>query len=142
MIIVEYDSKYDLLLSVFEYNGVEAIFAEKVNVINVIKEYAKVGSCYIGIKNGYIVGAGGIAPVWENVGYAWLFLNKEADIKTTLKFIREILNKANYRRIHTHCLDNEKTKNFLEHLGFKYEGRMRKYFGDQDALMYAIVKEG
>ena len=142
MTIIDYSEKYDLILSAFTYDGIEAELAEGVNIIAVIKEYAKVGSCYIGIENLHMVGAGGIAPVWDGVGFAWLFMNKNADIKHTLKICKKVLAESKYRRIHTHCLDNPKTARFLEHLGFEYEGRMKKFYKTSDALMYSIVKGG
>ena len=142
MIIVEYEEKYKPLVEEFEYDGIEKSVMEGVDFGLLILAYAKNGRVFIGIEDYKVVGAGGILPEWEGVGYAWIFMNKKVDLKMAYKKFKEEIESAFkvYHRIHTHCLDLPETKRLLEHLGFKKEGIMRRFFKEADTVMYSKLR--
>ena len=142
MIIVEYEEKYKELVEAFEYDGIEKEVMAGVDFGLLILAYAKNGKVFIGIDDYKVVGAGGILPEWEGVGYAWIFMNKKVDLKMAYKKFKEEIEKGFrvFHRIHTHCLDRPETKRLLEHLGFTREGVMRKFFKTEDTIMYSKLR--
>ena len=90
---------------------------------------------------------GGIRPLWQGVGEAWLLLGKNYK-PYRCGLYKVVASKVKlgiqvYHRVQAHCrVDFPGADHFLEGLGFQREGYMRQYYPDRvDAILYSIVRE-
>ena len=93
-----------------------------------------------------IVFCGGVQEIMPNVGEAWLMYSvKGRNYINSFKTAKDLLHQAKrrFKRIQaTADPVNKAYSRFLEHLGFTYEGTLRKYgVNGQDMRMYSIVQE-
>ena len=106
------------------------------------------GPCYSGFLDGKLVGCAGVCLFWPGVGEAWvafapevLNLRKEA-YHYVGDYLQRIMDEHNLRRVQA-TANTQWTLaiKYLENLGFKREGILRKYdpFGN-DHYMYALIK--
>lgn len=95
-----------------------------------------------------VLGMGGIIPVWKGVAIAWLLTACEIERYKVFfhKAIVTMLDKA-IRELSLHRVDvsvlaeHEVSIKWLERLGFKNEGLMRKFDSQgNDYYRYALVK--
>jgi len=99
------------------------------------------------VDNGHLVAAGGIIPIWEGMGEAWLIPSDVMPryrlrvIKTLRRRIDEIIDADNLRRLQaTVRADYDVAVRFIEFLGFKREGLMKNYGpGGADHYMYSRI---
>lgn len=100
---------------------------------------------FTAMADGKPIAVAGIAPLWDNRGLAWTFIDKRAGSHFTElhKVVKKVLDDAPYRRIEadTPC-DFKQGHRWLRMLGFKLEAeRMEAYLVDGgDASLYARVK--
>lgn len=98
-----------------------------------------------------ILGCGGIAILWKGVALSWMWLNPELVEKRPLWFhktvkakLQELIIEHNLRRIQ--CTVDEgfvMGNKWIKLLGFKEEGRMRKYGPNGETyILYALITEG
>jgi hypothetical protein len=94
--------------------------------------------------NGEIIGCGGIRRLWDGVGEAWgvpsKIIGKHG--KAVYGAVQEFFEKHRneFHRIQA-TAGFDKAAQFLESLGFEYEGTLRKYGpSGTDFRMYAIVR--
>lgn len=91
----------------------------------------------------------GVRWLWENVGEVWAFVSREARAypKSLTVYARRIVDSwwdhFRYRRLQaTVDNDNMMSRRFVEHLGFSFEGVLRRYGPDDiDQAMYARVRD-
>jgi len=127
--IIPFNEKY---LVDFQYDGIEWELAKDFDVKKIIKSYAQISVSWMAIKNEKLIGVGGIFPIWQGLGQAWIFLNKETRQykKVIFEAIKRYLSLAekNYSQIQILCLaKNQEVTNLVEHLGFKKRELWRRY---------------
>lgn len=112
------------LVSDWRYDGIETELSGE-NIIEIASFYSKLGKGFIGFVDGRIIGIGGVYPLYDNWGSAWLFLNKEAKsqpvgiFKTILERMTELINEYGIKVLSVQCLDESMEANrLLSHLGF------------------------
>lgn len=113
----------------------------------VTPEYAEwIGQypCYTAIHDGKVVAVGGLVPMWpgravmylrvsDGISYQWISLFRAAK-KVIYQGLKE------YHRLEAQS-EFPESERWLQMLGFKYEGVMRKYRPDgQDVKMWSIVR--
>jgi len=120
--IVEYNRE---LLKDFVYDGVELKLFIKDQIVPMLEFYNKLGKSYIGLIDNRVIGIGGIYPLWENFGSAWLFLNKEAGrykksvFKILIKYMNSLVREYNLKTLILECInDSPKAHRLIQHLGF------------------------
>lgn len=99
------------------------------------------------MDNGHLVVSGGIFPVWDGMGEAWLIPSDEIPkykirmIRILRDHISSITEEDGLRRLQATVRDDfEVAKRFIEFMGFKREGLMKNYGPDgTDHIMYARV---
>lgn len=97
------------------------------------------------VVDGKVVCCGGVVPLWNGVGEAWIELapgfeeNKFSLIKAIKSFFSDV--SKDFHRVQ--CIvvkDNKKALRFAEFIGFKNEGLSKKYTVDkEDVFRLAIV---
>jgi hypothetical protein len=117
--------------------------------VDQIRVNQSLGPAYSGVYNGQIVGCGGVRIHWDGFGQAWgiypssIFLHF---IKEVFYYTRQGLNmiiqEHNLGRIEaTARCDFYCAQNWLRHLGFEVETRMRNYCpSGKDAFLYSIIR--
>lgn len=141
MKIISYDENY---AEEFVYNGIEKDYVSIYEVIEKIKLNASLGECYAGLIDDKPVMFCGIIPISEGVLQAWIYLNVEAcepsHLKDFLTFGKHLLWHSGFRRVQTLCVsDMEKAETLLKHLGFKFEGKLKKFLKNADMGIYALL---
>ena len=94
-----------------------------------------------GIKDGRVIGCGGVYNIGNGIGETWLVLDVEAEkcpiaVGMWLKEGMKIIS-SNFRRLQ--CVvraDLTPAIKTVEFVGFDLEGKMKSYFEDTDGLMY------
>ena len=131
--IISFREEY---LKYFSYDGIEAELAEGLNEREIAKGYAQLGPAYMAIMEDElkVVAIGGIFPVFEGTGQAWLFFNNHAKVyeKTIFKPIRNylasIIKDLGFRQVQYLCLeDSFESKNLGIHLGFQKKELWRRF---------------
>lgn len=109
------------------------------------KEWETAGPSYSLFVDDKIIGCGGVILFGYNRGECWMLVSSEIKKykKTVFKAVKEhldlIVKTNNLRRLQTVVVaDYEDGKKFIERLGFKPEGLLKKYGPNgEDFLMYA-----
>lgn len=109
--------------------------------------YEKNGGAYTLLSPEGVVCIAGVAPVIPGVGTAWSVTSDlvrkypKTYYKSTKQFMAAIASDWRLHRLQATTLVKNRTAiRWLEHLGFKREGRMRKYGADgADHYLYARV---
>jgi len=107
------------------------------------------GLAFTALYHGTPIGCAGLRPMWEGVAEAWLLFGPDIKDHTLYlyrnakQYLADLTDQLNLHRIQAYCrTDWPEAINFLYHLGFKTEGKARKYNTDgSDAYFMAIVKE-
>ena len=107
------------------------------------------GPGFTGIYKGTIIGCGGVRLFWEGVGEAWgfypqLFFTHTREVyHYTKMMLNRIIKEYNLHRVQaTARVDYPCAQNWLRHLGFALEGKMKSYCpSGKDTFLYAITKE-
>tara|TARA_R110000765_G_scaffold107257_5_gene198033 strand:+ start:201 stop:665 length:465 start_codon:yes stop_codon:yes gene_type:complete len=115
-----------------------------------IHNLALLGHSVSVIRNGHLLGSGGIFPVWDGMGEAWVLpaANVKKNKKVFVKLIRENMERLSdeygFRRIQaTARADAPIAQRFLEFLGFEREGLLRAYGPDgANHVLFSKIKEG
>lgn len=98
------------------------------------------------IKDGEIVGCGGIQKLWKGVGEAWLILGDyalEYPIEVGLKCIRLFrVMGPEFHRIQAHVLEGfDKGIQLVEAIGFEHESLMKQYSPNKENYhRYVILR--
>jgi len=106
------------------------------------------GPGFTGIYKDEIIGCGGVRLFWAGVGEAWGFYPQRffRYTKEVFWYTKTMLNKIimqfSLRRVQaTARVDYPEAQNWLRHLGFRIEGRMKNYCPcGQDTFLYAITR--
>jgi RimJ/RimL family protein N-acetyltransferase len=109
------------------------------------------GVGYTALLEGEIIGCGGIRIYWKGVGEAWAIYPRRVgkmrlDHRLAKEKLYEMIEDNDLKRIQsTPRCDWQESVTYSKWLGFKIEGKMRKYFpinGDLvDCYMMSIIKE-
>jgi RimJ/RimL family protein N-acetyltransferase len=102
------------------------------------------------IRNGHLLGSGGIFPIWDGLGEAWVIPSElvQKHKKMFVKLIREnmarMTDEFQFRRLQaTARADAPKSRRFLEFLGFEREGLLKAYGPDgADHVLFAKIRKG
>ena len=94
-----------------------------------------------------VVACGGILPLWNRVGEAWvvtspLVVNYPVLFaKTVYRKLLAIIEMLNLERVQTTVdVGHEVSLNWVEWMGFEQEGLMKKYIGGRDFYRYALIR--
>lgn len=116
--------------------------------LDIIEAQGGKGDAYTGIDDdGYIIFIGGMVLLWEGVGSGWLLtsnllLNHKIWVHRTIRdFLNEMQIKYDLHRIESIVLkDHTVSMKWVDRLGYKQEGLLRKYNSkQQDHWLYARV---
>lgn len=104
----------------------------------------KVSSTWVGEHDGKVLAMGGIIPIWQGRGQAWMLISKEAGkhFFHIHKAVKKELIKSPYRRVEaTVDVGFAEGVRWMKMLGFEMEGYMKAYRPDgADMLMFARVR--
>lgn len=113
------------------------------------KENYTPGTCYSGFYEGKCLGCGGVRILWKGVGEAWVMFSPEIfnfareAYHYVGMYLEKIITDNNLHRVQGH-VDSEfmLAIRYIENLGFKIEGKMRKYGPTgKDHYLYALVED-
>lgn len=109
------------------------------------------GVGYTAVCDGKIIGCGGIRIYWEGVGEAWAVYPRKVgqmhlDPQIAKKKLYEMIEENKLKRVQsTPRCDWPEGLTYSKWLGFKVEGKMRKYLPDNgelvDCFMMSIIKD-
>lgn len=105
-------------------------------------------AAYTAIAGSEIIACAGVVEVWSGVGEAWMLVSDLVEKypvffhRTVKDILNAIYKKYQFQRIQaTVRADFEKGHRWIETLGFKCEGLMKRYGIDQaDHYRYARIK--
>ncbi len=107
------------------------------------------GAAFTGMYKGQVAGCAGIRILWEGVGEGWAIFSDQVEHLAAeaygyvKKYLHTIMDDHGLWRVQVNVrTDLEVYSRYVEGLGFKREGLMRKYYLDgSDRYLYAIIKE-
>jgi len=102
------------------------------------------------LADGKILACAGVRILWPGCGEAWsIFCDEIVSYKrdalvVTLNYFWRVIEDFKLRRVQAYVrADVPVAINFVEHLGFKREGLLRKFGLDgEDQYIYAVILEG
>lgn len=101
------------------------------------------------LHNGIHIASGGALPISPGVGEVWQFptihvpKHMVSYSKVFRHYLREILEKGNFRRLQTSCPVDDLHDRWMRFLGFECEGVMRRYgFDGTDRAIWARLPNG
>jgi len=106
------------------------------------------GPAFTGVSKDGIIACGGVLVLWKGVGEAWAITSPLVNLypltfaKIIKKKLKWIISEFSLCRVQT-VVDKEHiiSRKWVEWMGFKEEGLMRKYLGGRDFIRYAWIKE-
>ena len=107
------------------------------------------GPGYTGVYDDKIIGCGGVTVFWAGFGEAWgiyprsTFFHFVREVYYyTKKGLNEIMDHYELRRVQASArCDYPCAQNWLRHLGFNIEARMKNYCpSGSDAYLYSIIR--
>lgn len=111
--------------------------------------YALRGCAFTGLVAGRVAACAGVRPLWPGVGEAWAVFSLEALdrrfalFRATARGLATIENRQGLRRVQATCHENHpEAARFLQALGFRREGLLRRYglCGEGDYWLYARTR--
>ena len=106
------------------------------------------GPAFTLLSDGQIIACGGIVPFWKGVGESWVISSKLVNqyplsfAKVVWRKLLELIDKFNFERVQTVVdAENIVSQKWLERMGYKNEGQMRKYIKGRTFYRYAWIKE-
>ena len=110
------------------------------------------GVGYTAVCKGEIIGCGGVRIYWDGGGEAWALLPRKVgemrlDHKIAKRQLYKIIDEQNLTRVQsTPRCDWPEGLVYAKYMGFKVEGKMRKYLPDGnggfvDVFMMSIIKD-
>ncbi len=115
------------------------------NLDELIKSYQR-GPAFTAFYKNEIIAIAGITLVWPGLGEAWALFGKNPQRhkffihREALRHIEQIAKEKKLERIQGCAIkEHEAGKRWLEHLGFEYEGPMRKFWMGKDFVRYARI---
>lgn len=109
----------------------------------------KDGLSMTGIVEDKIVGCGGIRKLWTGTGEVWLMLSPQTSTYPIRTYecirngLQQLIDENDFVRLQAWGrVGFAKAHTLFRHLGFKVEGRARKYTPDGvDCLLYSLIRE-
>lgn len=106
------------------------------------------GPAFTGVAPEGIIACGGILPLWKGVGEAWVVTSELVNLypltfaKVIWRKLKELIESNSFERVQT-TVDKDYTisQAWVDRMGFKNEGLMRKFLGGRDFYRYAFIKE-
>ena len=132
----------------FDNNSTPATGDSKFMVREWLERMARPDRAFSMIDSGHLIVAGGIYPVWDGLGEAWMIPSDKIEeyklsiVRHLRRHIDKIVDEDGLRRLQAAVRsDFPAAHRFIEFLGFRREGLMRSYGpGGDDYFMYARVK--
>ena len=113
-----------------------------------ISQFLSKGIAFTLMNEVDIVACGGIVKFWNGVGEAWVVTSHKVNLyplsfaKTVYRKLQEIINRMDLERVQTVVdVEHITSLKWVEWMGFKKEGLMRKYINGRDFYRYAWIKE-
>ncbi len=139
------DFKADHAEELFEKNTSLATADSKYTLPHWIRRMEREDRAFSLIDNGHLVVSGGIFPIWNGTGEAWLIPSDDIPkyklqiIKTLKNHIKTITEEDELHRLQATVRDDfDVAKRFIEFLGFKREGLLKNFGPDRcDHIMYS-----
>lgn len=116
---------------------------------DIYASYGLSGPAYTSFDDGKPVFSAGVAIPWKGFGEAWMLMSKDAHKYplSVYRHVRNMLNAIiednNLHRVQATIADGQPyLVKWIERLGFKREGLLRKFGPDgSDFILYARVRE-
>ena len=95
--------------------------------------------------NGEILGVGGFRMIVPETAWCWVDFSAYGvkHIRDTYRVTRDWIDgwaeKTGVKRLQAFVKDSEKEMRLVNHLGFEQESRMKNFYGDDDAFLYARI---
>lgn len=107
------------------------------------------GPGWTAVYQNQIVACAGVMIMWKGVGEAWVFFSKlmedpelrRAAYVQVLEYLARVISKHDLHRVQATCrVDFPPASQYLERLGFEFEGLLRQYGYDRvDYRMYSMM---
>ena len=106
------------------------------------------GMAITGFRDEEIVACGGIMPLWKGVGEAWVVTSPLVKM-CSFSFVKVVWRRLltftkimELERVQTTVdAEHEVSRKWVERMGFKQEGLLKKYINGRDFFRYALIKE-
>ena len=90
------------------------------------------GPAFTLLLDGHVTACGGVTMLDTTFGECWVLISKGSQgiivYRNILKKFRELIVQNNYRRLQALVMEGfDDGAKLVEHLGFEFEGRMRKF---------------
>lgn len=119
---------------------------ELVGIDNMVKGLNQ-GVSFTALHNGIPFAIGGISLLWSKVGEVWIMFGPDYlkhgffIHRNTVKYLRKFIKDLGLERIQAAVLkDHWAGIEWINRLGFEFEGEMVKYFQGKTYLRYAKVR--
>lgn len=105
------------------------------------------GYAYTGIHSGRVIACFGVIPYHSGNAEIWQIPSVYVQdhiidyCKYTRKFLKDVADELQLRRMETLCLDDELHTRWMKFLGFESEGLKRKWIGDNDYRLWGKLWE-
>lgn len=105
------------------------------------------GYAFTGIHSGKVIACFGVIPYHNDNAEIWQIPSVYVQdyvmdyCKYTRKFLKDIANELQLRRMETLCLDDELHTRWMRFLGFQSEGVKRKWIGNDDYRLWGKLWE-
>lgn len=101
------------------------------------------GLALAAVRDGKLLGLGGIFTIWPGRGMAWALL--AGSLRESMLGVHRIMQRGlettTYARVEAYVADvHEEGHRWMEMLGFEMEGMQRKFWQDRDYALYAKVR--
>jgi len=103
------------------------------------------GKAFTMVNSENIIASGGILPLWKGVGEAWI-VSSDLVKHHWLSFARAVLlnlkkMEPEFERVQTTVdAEHEVSMKWVEWMGFRKEGLMKKFIGGRDYWRYARIR--
>lgn len=118
--------------------------AELIDLPGYAHSIEQAGNAFSVLHEGRVIACGGLMEIWPGRAMIWAFMSKLAGphMRTLHRAVLGYLHQANWQRIEAYAASEfPQGQRWLEMLGFKHEGTMRKFsHTGQDHELYSRVK--
>lgn len=111
------------------------------------RTYYELGPAYTGFVEDRVLVCTGIMRLWPGVGEAWMVPSSEISqypllvMKNLRRIMESLIEALNLERVQANVrVDFPAGRRWVEHLGFKAEGEMRRFHNGETYVRYARIK--
>ena len=143
--VIDYEEKY---VEQFSYEGIETELLKSMDIKKMIKDYAKIGNCWIALNDNKPITFAGIYLVHPGVSQGWILMNQRCSkhikqiTREVRKHIKDYMIKNTVHRLQTLAVSgNYKISRFLELLGFKKESTLKLFTSKKEDMDLHVIIE-